>query len=340
MKTYYFLLITLVSTLVCSCGTKKNEQDSNSAIAVVTEKAEMSSNYSIMPYVGTIQASSCTMVSYNGMGILRELKVSEGQYVSKGQLLALIDDTQSQNALRAAKAMLDQALDAQQRMQQLHDSGSLPDIKWIEVQSKVQQAQSTYDMCLKNLNDCSIYATSSGVVGNKIMSVGENVLPTEPILTILNINEVKVQVSVPEKEIASIQSNTPSTISIEALGGESFQGGRIEKGVSADALTHTYNIYIYLPNPSQKLLPGMVASVQINKDATAPALTVPVKAVQQATDKSLFVWVKNAGKARRTPVQLGEVVGNRVVIAGGKLAIGDEVIVEGYQKLTDGTEVK
>lgn len=331
----------LACALLFACGEKKEQQGSSSeAIAVVTEKAEMSSNYGMTPYVGTVQASSTTMVSFNGTGILKEVKVSEGQFVKKGQLLATVDDSQAQNALKAAKAMLEQALDAEKRMKQLHDSGSLPDMKWIEVESKVQQAEASYEMCRKTVDDCKIYATSSGVVSNKIMSVGENVLPSEPILSILNINDVKVQVSIPEKEIAAIGSDTPSTICVEALGGETFQGGRIEKGVSADALTHTYNIYINLPNPEQKLLPGMVTSVLLSKKAAEPALTVPVKAVQQAADKSLFVWIKESNKAKRITVELGETVGNRVIINGGQLTVGQQIVVEGYQKLTEGAEVK
>ena len=341
MKEQKSIIYFFACAMLFACGEKKEQQGSGSeAIAVMTETAELSNDYCVTPYVGTVQASSSTMVSFNGTGILKEVKVSEGQFVKKGQLLASVDDSQAQNALKAAKAMLDQALDAEKRMKQLHDNGSLPDIKWIEVESKVQQAEASYEMCRKTVADCSIYATSSGVVSNKIMSVGENVLPTEPILTILNINEVKVQVSIPEKEIAAIGSDTPSTITVEALGGETFQGGRIEKGVSADALTHTYNIYINLPNLEQKLLPGMVTNVVLSKGAVIPALTVPVKAVQQAADKSLFVWIKESNKAKRIDVELGETVGNRVIITGGQLTEGQQIVVEGYQKLTEGVEVK
>lgn len=332
------IMLFALCLALCACSEKKESQN-NEALTVTTEKATLSNDYAQMPYVGCVKEESATMVSFTGMGVLKTLSVSEGQKVHKGQLLAVIDDAQAKSALEAAKAMLDQALDAEARMKQLHDLGSLPDMKWIEVQSQVQQARSSYDMCKKAVDDCKAYAPVSGVVGAKIMGVGENVLPTEPVLNILQIDRVKVQVSIPEKEISQISETTPTTISVEALGGKTFEGGRIEKGVSADAMTHTYNIYIQLSNADHTLLPGMVATVRFGNEQSKPAITLPVKAVQK-DGKGMFVWTKQGDKAQRTSVELGETVGNRVIIQGGALKEGMEVVVEGYQKLSEGTKIK
>lgn len=330
----------MLCIVLCACKSKTEETQSAEALSVRTETATFSSDYSQLPYVGVVKEETNTMVSFTGMGILKSVSVSEGQRVSKGQLVAVIDDSQARTALSAAKAALDQALDAEARMKQLHDLNSLPDMKWIEIQSQVQQARASYDLCLKAVNDCKAYAPASGVVGAKIMNVGENVLPTEPVLTIMHINTVKVQVSIPEKEIASIEPGTASTITVEALGGASFEGGRIEKGLSADPTTHTYNIYIYLPNPDMKLLPGMVASVRFNKGEAQPAITVPVKAVQKGSGESHFVWVAEEGKAKRVKVVLGDVVGNRAIVTDGDITEGMHIIVEGYQKLSEGAAIK
>ena len=333
------VISTLFAALLitaCSSGPRQTEEE---ILQVAVEQVAPSAEFNCTPYVGVVEEEQSTMVSFTGMAVLKTLKVSEGQPVRKGQLLASIDDAQARHALEAAKSSLDQALDAQARMKQLHEKNSLPDMKWVEVESKVQQAQASYDMCKKSLEDCTIYAPCSGVVGSKIMTVGETVLPTEPVLTILSIGKVKVRVSIPEREIASITAQTPSTITVEALPGESFTGGTIEKGVSADAVTHTYDIRILLDNPQQKLLPGMVAKVMLQKgDGSEAPLTLPVKAVQQSTDKKLFVWVVKDGKARRQTVTVGNTNGNRIAIASG-LAKGETVIVEGYQKVGDGTPV-
>lgn len=336
------ILILVAVLALVACG-KKNVEREESTIGVVVEKVAASENLAQMPYVGVVEEESSTSVSFTGMAMLKSMTVSEGQPVKKGQLLAVIDETQARNTLATTKAALDQAKDAYERMKLLHDNQSLPDMKWVEVESKVAQAQSAYDMAKKNLEDCRIYAPVSGVVGTKIMGVGETVLPTEPVLTILSIDNVKVRVSIPEREIATINSGTATTITVDALQGETFRGGRIEKGVSADPLTHTYDIRILVPNPGRKLLPGMVARVEMKnveseKMSTGGRISLPVKAVQQSTDKSLFVWTVQQGKAHRTTVSVGQVTGNRIIVDSG-LQEGDQVIVEGYQKVGEGTPV-
>jgi len=336
------ILILVAVLALVACG-KKNVEREESTIGVVVEKVAASENLAQMPYVGVVEEESSTSVSFTGMAMLKSMTVSEGQPVKKGQLLAVIDETQARNTLATTKAALDQAKDAYERMKLLHDNQSLPDMKWVEVESKVAQAQSAYDMAKKNLEDCRIYAPVSGVVGTKIMGVGETVLPTEPVLTILSIDNVKVRVSIPEREIATINSGTATTITVDALQGETFRGGRIEKGVSADPLTHTYDIRILVPNPGRKLLPGMVARVEMRnveseKMSTGGRISLPVKAVQQSTDKSLFVWTVQQGKAHRTTVSVGQVTGNRIIVDSG-LQEGDQVIVEGYQKVGEGTPV-
>ena len=338
---WFVPLVCIVLTLV-ACG-KKPEAATEDTIRVTVERVAPVAEPVSLPYVGVVEEESSTSVSFTGMAMLKTLTVGEGETVRKGQLLAVIDETQARNALATTKAALDQAKDAYDRMKLLHDNQSLPDMKWVEVESKVAQAQSAYDMAKKNLEDCRIYAPVSGVVGTKIMGVGETVLPTEPVLTILSIDKVKVRVSIPEREIAAIHASTATQITVDALEGETFQGGRIEKGVTADPMTHTYDIRITVPNPGHRLLPGMVARVSLpltpSQGGDRGRFSLPVRAVQQATDKSLFVWTVQQGKAHRTPVSIGQTTGNRVVITSG-LADGDQVIVDGYQKVGEGTPVE
>ncbi|MBQ7180719.1 MAG: efflux RND transporter periplasmic adaptor subunit [Bacteroidaceae bacterium] len=334
------VIYTMLAAALLSACSNKEQKTGEETLRVNVEKVAPAADFNSTPFVGVVEEEQSTMVSFTGMAVLKSVKVNEGQNVHKGQLLATIDDAQARHALEAAKSSLDQALDAQARMKQLHEKNSLPDMKWVEVESKVQQSQASYALCKKNLEDCTIYAPCSGVVGSKIMGVGETVLPSEPVLNILSINKVKVRVSIPEREIAAITSQTPSTITVDALPGETFVGGAVEKGVSADAMTHTYDIRILLDNPGHKLLPGMVAKVMLKEgdpEATAP-LTLPVKAIQQAADKSLFVWVVKDGKAQRKAVNIGKTNGNRVAIESG-LDEGETVITEGYQKVGEGMPV-
>jgi RND family efflux transporter MFP subunit len=161
-------------------------------------------------------------------------------------------------------------------------------------------------------------------------------------VTILDISSVKVKVSIPEAEISGITASTPTTINVEAAQ-KQVSGGRIEKGIQADALTHTYDVRINVQNGDRKLLPGMVASVSLTP---GPSLggegsdyLVPVTAVQKAADGSLFVWTVAADSTvHRSKVSIGVTSGNHVAITDG-LDMGQCVVTEGYQKLSEGTRV-
>lgn len=95
------------------------------------------------------------------------MHVHLGQQVNAGQLIATLDPTSMQNSYQAAQAVLEQAEDAYRRMKELHDKGSLPDMKWVEVQSKLEQARSMEQIAKRKLDDCRLYAPFSGIIAEK-----------------------------------------------------------------------------------------------------------------------------------------------------------------------------
>ena len=230
--------------LICSC-TGKKEHDSKAPTRVKTEVASTAMSMNGQTYVGMVEECEATAVSFTGMGVVKRVLVNEGQAVGRGQLIAEMDDTQARNLLSGAEAALTQANDALERYKMLHDAGSLPEVQWVEIQSKVAQAKSQYEVARKNLADCRLTAPVSGVIGKKLIGAGETALPSQAVVTILDISSVKVKVAIPETEIGGISGNTSSIIKVEAIG-RSFEGGRIEKGVQADALTHTLTTYAYM----------------------------------------------------------------------------------------------
>ena len=326
--------------LICSC-TGKKEHDSKAPTRVKTEVASTAMSMNGQTYVGMVEECEATAVSFTGMGVVKRVLVNEGQAVGRGQLIAEMDDTQARNLLSGAEATLAQANDALERYKMLHDAGSLPEVQWVEIQSKVAQAKSQYEVARKNLADCRLTAPVSGVIGKKLIGAGETALPSQAVVTILDISSVKVKVAIPETEIGGISGNTSSIIKVEAIG-RSFEGGRIEKGVQADALTHTYDIRIHVANRERKLLPGMVASVLFSSDkreVKSEKLSMPVTAVQKQADGNLFVWtVGKDSTAHRTTITTGETLGNRIVVASG-ISEGERIVTEGYQKLSEGTKV-
>ena len=328
----------LLVILVSSCTSKK-EQNAKAPTRVKTEVVSTAMNASGQTYVGMVEECEATAVSFTGMGVVKRMLVNEGQAVGRGQLIAEMDDTQARNLLSGAEAQMTQANDALARYKMLHDNGSLPEVQWVEIQSKVAQAKSQLEVAKKNLADCRLVAPVSGIVGKRLVSAGETAMPSQAVVSILDISTVKVKVAIPEAEISGIGANTSSTIKVDAVNG-SFTGGRIEKGVQADALTHTYDIRIHVANGERRLLPGMVASVQFgNIEKPSKDLTLPVTAVQRKADGSLFVWtIANDSTAHRAIVRTGETMGNRIAITDG-MTEGTRVVTEGYQKLSENTKV-
>ena len=330
----------LSALLICSC-TGKKEQEAKAPIRVKTEVASTATSVNGQTYVGMVEEQEATAVSFTGMGVVKRVLVNEGQAVAKGQLIAEMDDTQARNLLSGAEAQMTQANDALERFKMLHDAGSLPEVQWVEIQSKVAQAKSQLDVAKKNLADCRLVAPVSGIIGKKMIGAGETALPSQAVVSILDISSVKVKVAIPEAEIGGISGNTSSIIKVEAIG-SSFEGGRIEKGVQADALTHTYDIRINVANRERKLLPGMVASVSFGSEKSevkTEQLSMPVTAVQKKADGSLFVWtIEKDSTAHRTTITTGETLGNRIVVTIG-ISEGERIVTEGYQKLSENTKV-
>ncbi len=332
------LFISAMALLMSSCSQKEKAQAD--VIKVEVEVVSESNAENGRQYVGVVEESSSVACSFTGSGAISRVCVEEGQRVRKGQLVAQLDETQAGNMVQAAQASVRQAYDARERLRQLHESNSLPDMKWVEIQSQVEQAEAQLQLARKHLAECSIYAPTDGVVGKKMLNAGETALPSMPVLTILDIDNVKVKISIPEKEIAGIGASTASMISVDALGDRTFKGGTIVKGVQADVLTHTYDIKINVDNAEGLLLPGMVAKVcleGISADSGS-FVTVPVRSVQQSADGRLFVWTFADGRANRRNITTGQTSGDRIAVTSG-LNIGDKVITSGYQKVSEGSPV-
>ena len=325
MKINSALLLLAIVVVGTACENKK-EIKQKPPTQVKTEVVAAAGMTSDQTYVGIVEENEATAVSFTSMGLVKRVLVSEGQAVGRGQLLAVMDDTQARNVLTGAEAQMAQAEDALKRYGMLHDAGSLPEAQWVEIQSKVAQARSQLAVAKKNLTDCRLVAPVSGIIGRQQVKAGETAMPSQAVVTIMDVSRVKVRVSVPEA-------------------GKKVGGGHIEKGVVADAMTHTYDIRINVPNGDRKLLPGMVAQVRLGATSASSQkegsfFTLPITSVQRRPDGSLFVWtVDNQKKVHRTAVTVGASQGNRISILSG-ITAGQRIVTEGYQKLSEGSEVK
>lgn len=334
MKRTIFVA-TLLMAAGCSSPKKARTVD---PLRVETIVVAPSADAGAAVYVGTIEEEASASLSFPVPGTVARTFADEGQRVRQGQLLAELDPTSARQTFDAAEAALNQAKDACARLQQLYDAESLPEIQWVEAQTRLRQAEAAFEIARKNLGDCSLSAPFAGVVGKRPVSAGENVLPGVPVMTLLQIGSVKVRFSVPEQEIAGLGTDSRVGVSVAALGDRMFTAGKIEKGAVANPAAHTYDVKATLPNAEGELLPGMVCRVTVSAAAAAEEIVVPVRAVQQAGDGSRFVWIVRGDSAVRKAVTTGRLVNNGIVLTAGAAA-GDRIVVDGMQKIGEGSKV-
>lgn len=339
MKRNYLIMAMLLPLLFAGCGTREEKQPVSSLpIKVKIQKVIPVAPEHTDGYSGTVEEDNTTSLSFAVAGTVKTMNVSLGQHVAAGQLIATLDRTSMQSAYDAAQASFKQAEDAYRRMQELHAKGSLPEIKWVEVQSKLQQARSVAEMAEKNLDDCSLYAPYGGVISRKDVEVGQNVLPGVSVVGLVSVKQLKVKISVPETEIADIALNREAVITVPALNNSRFIGKVVEKGIVANPLSRSYDVKIRVTDTDGRLLPGMVTRVALSSSNNRAIIVIPAHIVQLDEQNRSFVWMNQDGIARKRVVSIGGYTSAGIWISSG-LKEGEEIITEGRQKVCEGTQV-
>lgn len=333
-----FVLAVSASLALAGCQVKEEKTGGPSPVRVKVMKVALSEQKTSGRFSGTVEEAAGTPLSFSVMGTVNAVSFRLGDRVEKGQLLASLDATSVRSSYDAAKAALVQAEDAYRRMKELHGKGSLPEIKWVEVQSKLQQARSMEEMARKNLKDCKLYAPFSGVIADKSVEVGQNVIPGMAVGKLLGVSRLKVKISMPESEIASVSLHQKAEIVVPALGSRRFSGMVSEKRIMADPFSRSYEMNIDVADAGGDLMPGMVAEVRLAGADGGTAVIVPARIVQLDEKNRSFVWIDNNGVAEKRVISCGDFAGDGVVITSG-LKVEDRIIVEGQQKVCNGTKI-
>ena len=314
-----------------SCQNNGDKQTTMSPVKVKVLRVSSSEIDGTERFSGTVEEANSTSLSFSIMGTVKTVHVGLGDRVAKGQLIATVDPLSMQSSYDAAKASLEQAEDAYRRMKELYDKGSLPEIKWVEVQSKLQQAKSMEEVARKNLDDCKLYAPFSGIISEKMAEVGQNIMPGLPVVKLVTANQLKVK-------IAAITTGQKATITVSALNGRVFAGTVTEKGVVANPLSRSYDVKIRVDDADKELMPGMVVEAVLSGTGMGTLHVIPAHIVQLDEQNRSFVWVNAGGKASKRIIQCGGFTSEGVVVLSG-LEESEEIIVEGQQKVCENTSV-
>jgi RND family efflux transporter MFP subunit len=330
-------LVLMLCLLLASCG-QQSPNATPGAVRVKTVRVQQSDVQAQQSYSGTIEEAEGSTLSFPIAGTVRKVAVRLGQKVRRGDLIATLDDSNFRQSFEVAQAALKQCRDVYDRMKILHDANSLPEVQWVEAESRLSQAQASYEIAHKNLQDVELRAPFSGYVAERNADVGNNVMPGMAVIKLMTLDNIKVCVSVPESEVCSINIGNEIEIRVPALNA-TFSGKICEKGVAANPVSRTYQVKAEVANDRGQLLPGMLCTLTLAPDSTARrAVLLPRHVVQLNSDNRYFVWVNDAGKAARRYVTPGGFVGDEMIITDG-LTDGEELIVEGQQKVSEGMEV-
>lgn len=333
------LILAVLASIFSACGHDKKERDEERpAVRVKTMTVASGDIDETATYSGTVEEESATAVSFSTAGTIKTLTVGEGQTVRKGQLIGTLDDGTLRSAYEIAKATLHEAKDAYARMSILHEANSLPDMKWVEVQSKLSQAENAAEIARLALEDAKLYAPVSGIVAEKVASIGETVAPGMPVVKIVDINAVKIGISVPENEISKFAKGSEVRITTQSHPDAIYTGTLVEKGVTANPLSRSYMVKYQVNNAGEHLLPGMICEVKVEAASREAGTVLPVAAVLLAADNTHFVWLDSAGVARKRIVEPGAMLSEGILINAG-LKSGDKVITAGMEKVSQGMKV-
>ncbi|MGD9555894.1 MAG: efflux RND transporter periplasmic adaptor subunit [Mangrovibacterium sp.] len=326
----------------CTSGpTKQNVSETTQPVRVKVTEIGSGSATSDPSYIGTIAESQAIPLSFLTSGTVEKVLVSEGQPVRRGQLLAVLNDENLRNAWQIASAKESQARDAFNRLEPVYRKGSLPEVKYIEIKTALEQARSMAAMAEKSLKDSKLYAPTDGMIGKKMIEAGMSIIPGNPVFQLVRIERVKVSFPVPENEISAISKGQKAAVRVSAIGDRLFEAEVREVGVLSNPLSHTYMVKAELDNPENLLKPGMVCSVQLSNTALSARIIIPMSAIQQSANGEKFVYTANerTGKAEKKPITAGPFAGNGIVIVSG-LTPGDLLITEGYQKISKNSSVQ
>ncbi len=331
-------MAAMVLTALCGCGEKK-ETAAEQTVRVKVQEIQAEAVNGEQGFSGTIEEQSGVSLSFAGTGTIKRIYVSEGQTVRQGQLIAELDPTTMQNAYTISKTALEQAQDTYNRMKELHDGGSLPEMQWIQIENQLKSATASEAMAKKSLADTKLYAPFSGYISMKNAEIGENAAPGLSIVKLVNIASVKVKISVPEDDVQRIQKGSSMKIIVPALGNREFSGKVTERGVSADPRSRTYEVKATIQNYDGQLLPGMICQAFTNYMQGTMGVFIPANLVQLDSDNKTFVWVVNGDKAVKREIIISGETAQGAQVSGG-LSDGDQLIVAGQQKVSNGMKVE
>jgi RND family efflux transporter MFP subunit len=290
---------------------------------------------------GNIDTKENILIYPEYSGVLTQLNVKSGQKVSKGQVLARIDDggMSAQVAQAQAKLALDKT--TFDRQQNLWNQKIGSEIQYLQTQTAYQSQQKAVKQMQAQLAKTVIRAPFSGTIDEVIIERGQVVAPGEELFRIVNLGNMYVTANVPENYLDKLKLGATVEVYLNAIG-KTYKGKVRQVGTFINPNNRTFGIEIALPNPDNLLRPNQVAVLKIEDYINKNALLIPENIITENATKEKLVFVitnEKEPKVAQRIIQVGYTSGAMVEVKSG-LKVGEIIVTDGAKSLSDGANVE
>jgi multidrug efflux system membrane fusion protein len=303
-------------------------------------------------FPGEVRARYESRLGFRVGGKITARRVDVGSSVRRGQVLMQLDpqdlrlsQEQSMANLRAAETSRDLAKAEMKRYQELRVknfvSQAVIDGKvaaWQAAQASVDAAQAGYRGQSNQAGYATLVSDLDGVVTAIDAEVGQVVAPGTPVVRVARMDEKEIVIGIPEDKVDTLRKVADVTVRLWASPNVVIPGKIREVSPITDAATRTYAVKVSIPPGQPDVRLGMTAMVQFSSTTATPLITVPLTALHQEKNVT-SVWVVENGAVRMTPVQMGGVAGNDILLLAG-VKPGQTVVTAGVNLLKNGQKVK
>jgi membrane fusion protein (multidrug efflux system) len=290
--------------------------------------------------LGVAKGRQSVTITSNTAELITAVHFSDGQAVSKGQILVELKGDQEDAGIAQAKAQLAQADREYIRWKTLADKGIAPRASADQYLAARDTARAALASASAQKLDKVIRAPFSGRVGISDIAPGALISPGTAIVTLDDVSLIRVDFSVPDRYLPILREGLAITAKPDALPGEVFNGRIAQIDTRIDPTTRALKARAEFPNADGRLKPGMLIKVGIDQ-GQHQNVAVPEAAVQfESNQASVFLITKGPKGliARRTSVQTGITTDGFVEITSG-LKPGDKIVGDGLNRVQDGAPV-
>jgi RND family efflux transporter MFP subunit len=303
----------------------------------VSPVLKMSINDSLQ-LTGYMEAYSKIDIAAEAQGTIKSLNAALGQKISKGGIIANIDDKLKKLAVQTAVISVTKLKKDLERYNNLYAGGTVTEQQLNEAQNSYDNAEIQLEQAKKQLSDATIKSPISGVITRKQVEGGEYINIGSPIVTIVDISRLKIKLNVSEANVYQLKLNDKATITTDVYPGVTFRGNISFISSQGDD-SHNYPVEILIPNNSKyPLKSGTFANVMIKLPVVAEAAYIPRESLLGSiTDAEVYVAENN--KAILKKIVVGNANDKYIKVISG-LNDGDKVIVTGLINLSENKAIK